>query len=76
MAVANLTQMLNGKINKNFRITRRIKWIKIQTDRTSEMVDVGQMPTSCFEFGKKTFKKVPKNCRCGKRTIEFDYLDL
>jgi hypothetical protein len=40
------------------------------------MVDVGQMPTSCFEFGKKTFKKVPKNCRCGKRTIEFDYLDL
>ena len=37
------------------------------------MVDVGQMPTSYFEFGKKTFKKVPINCRRGKRTIEFDF---
>jgi hypothetical protein len=43
--------MLNGEINQKFQNTRRIKSIKIQTDGTSEMVDIGQMPTSCFEFG-------------------------
>ena len=50
-AVTDLTKMLNGKNNINFLLIReRIKSIKIQTARTSEIVDIGEMPKSCFDL--------------------------
>jgi hypothetical protein len=76
-AVADLTKMLNGKIKKNFVfIWWKFKEIEFLTDRTSEIVDIGRMPTSCFDLERMGHKLGGFFSVKGSEKMEMIYCDF